>query len=147
MGYQVFDQNINDKFRLAGYGVPAYCDFPDCSVVIDRGMGYACCGAIDHENSCGGFYCSDHQTQVIGEDELEDLDEDEVNTILESYGLVEVPNFDESGMAYFCKHPPIEFKEHPVWINHILKNRTWAEFRKNEPEKLESLKSLVKKYE
>lgn len=146
MGYQVFDQNIQGQFRLSGYGVPAYCDYPGCSEKIDRGMGYACCGAIHHSDSCGGFYCANHSTPIMSENELEDLDEEEKETVLASYGLTEAPLFDENGIAYLCSHPPIEFKEHPDWIKHISKDKSWSKFRKEEHENFNALKALEKKY-
>lgn len=147
MGYEVFDQNIQGKFRLAGYGVPAYCNYPGCSNEIDRGMSYACCGAIHHDSSCGGFYCSEHATPFIGEDELEDLDDEEVQAVLEGYGLEEAPLFGEDGLAYLCSHPPIEFKEHPDWIKHISTDETWQKFREQKPEEFNAMKALEKTFE
>jgi len=144
MGYQVFDQTIQGQYRLAGYGVPAYCDHPGCMTQIDRGMGYACCGGIHFDGSCGGFYCSEHEHKYVSEDELEDLDDSERAEYLKAMGLKEDPVFDEYGNAQVCIHEPIEFKEHPLWINHISKKRDWAKFRKEQPEKFNALKALVR---
>ena len=145
MGYQIFDQEIQGTFRISGYGVPAYCDHPNCMNEIDRGMAYACCGGIHRSESCGGFYCSEHEAPIISEDELEGLDDEEKQDVLESYGLSEAPLFDECGIAYICNHPPIEFKEHPHWIKHISNDSTWSTFRENDAEKFNALKALEKK--
>lgn len=144
MGYEVFEQDIQGHFRFAGYGVVAYCDHPQCNAVIDRGMDYACCGGIHFDGSCGGFYCIEHETPVMHEDELEDLDEEETQHILSSYGLTEVPTFDEYGIAKLCNHPPIEFKEHPDWIKHISTDKTWSKFRKEKPEQFKALQDMEK---
>lgn len=144
MGYEVFEQEIQGHFRFAGYGVVAYCDHPQCNAVIDRGMAYACCGGIHFSESCGGFYCAEHEAQLMCEDELEDLDEEEKQSILASYGLTEAPLFDESGMAKLCNHPPIEFKEHPEWIKHISKDKSWSTFRKEKPELFNALQNMEK---
>jgi hypothetical protein len=45
-----------------GYGVTAKCDHPECTVIIDRGLAYACgdehgCDEID---TCSGYYCAAH---------------------------------------------------------------------------------------
>lgn len=40
--------------RDIGYGVPAFCDHPECSAEIDRGLAYRCGG-------CRLYFCSRHQ--------------------------------------------------------------------------------------
>lgn len=116
MGYSVYFSEKNQRWQ--GYGVSAYCDHPDCKNEIDRGMGYVCCGNQDHTNSCGGFYCSEHEglCNIISEDELEDLEEEEVQELLCDYGLEEVPLFDEDGLYYHCQHKPIEVKEPDLFM-------------------------------
>ena len=42
MGWSIgYDSNWD---RDIGYGVPAYCDHPDCNEEIDRGLSYVCGG-------------------------------------------------------------------------------------------------------
>lgn len=47
--------------RKAGYAVEATCDEQDCTVRIDRGLGYLC-GQMPggDEWGCGGYFCSAH---------------------------------------------------------------------------------------
>lgn len=52
--------------REIGYGVEAVCDHPDCDVIIDRGMSYACGDTHgDGDNTvdytyCEKYFCSAH---------------------------------------------------------------------------------------
>lgn len=45
--------------RDIGYGVPSVCEHPDCTKVIDRGMGHACGGGLP-EDGCGRYFCYRH---------------------------------------------------------------------------------------
>jgi hypothetical protein len=99
MGYSVYWSNR----RWQGYGVPAYCDYPECKNEIDRGLGYQ--HEDDKENGTPSvFCCSDHQTY----------------------------NYDEF-------NPDLTI-EHPEWIEHVLTDDSWDEWRKENPE-------LVNKYQ
>lgn len=71
MGYGVYlDQDARDSgvTRWAGYGVPAICDYPNCDVEIDRGLGYKCeqrydedeTGNETEEEGCGLYFCGEH---------------------------------------------------------------------------------------
>lgn len=146
MGYSLYFSDKNNRFQ--GYNMHAYCDHPGCKNEIDRGMGYVCCGNQDHENSCGGFYCSEHSElcTLITEDEFEGLEDDEVQEQLEHYGLTEMPVFDEDGYFYHCQHQPIEKdKEHPDWLQHVLTDETWQEWREKEPEMAKHYQELLDK--
>jgi hypothetical protein len=47
--------------RDIGYGVPAYCDHPQCWAVIDRGLGCVCGGEpYGGEKGCGLYFCGHH---------------------------------------------------------------------------------------
>jgi hypothetical protein len=51
--------------RDIGYGVPAYCDHPECSAEIDRGLSYVCGGdPYGGEHGCGLFFCGKHKKWV-----------------------------------------------------------------------------------
>lgn len=147
MGYSVYYSDKNTRFQ--GYAMHAYCDHPGCKNEIDRGMGYVCCGNQDHPNSCGGFYCAEHADlcTLISEDEFEEaLDDEEVQEQLESYGLTEMPVFDEDGYFYHCQHEPIEKdKEHPQWLNHVLTDESWEEWRNANPEMRQKYQDLLDK--
>ena len=70
MGYQVYEDTDG---RWAGYGVPAVCDWPDCSAAIHRGLGYKCEENVTYtydeneeeteriEPGCGLFFCEEHR--------------------------------------------------------------------------------------
>lgn len=141
MGYSIFDQKINGVERDAGYGVIAYCDAKGCFNKIDRGMSYACCGAIHHDNSCGGFFCADHELVPIHESDFEDLEEDELEEDLASYGLDELPIFDEDGYAWIHAkgEHELELKTHKEWADWVSTDESWAEWREKYPEKLKFL--------
>lgn len=47
--------------RDIGYGVPAYCDFPDCNEEIDRGLSYLCNNAEGDHTVCGLYFCEKHR--------------------------------------------------------------------------------------
>lgn len=65
MGYQVYE--IGNRF--CGYGVPAFCEHPDCNREIDRGFAYACGGQPEAEHGCDRYFCSEHlQTQCWTDD-------------------------------------------------------------------------------
>ena len=128
MGYAIYQ--VGD--RWGGYGVPTYCEHPDCNEKIDRGMSFACGGEPFSEVGCDRYFCSKHR-EFIG--------------------------FNEEGLP--CKHrkdcecewkevcercaksePPFDYKpEHPTWIKHILKDKSWAQWRKKNPKKVAKLKS------
>lgn len=62
MGYGYY---VLPDGREAGYGVEAPCDHPDCTVVIDRGLGYLCGNQPDghrddDEPGCGRYFCGEH---------------------------------------------------------------------------------------
>lgn len=134
MGYEVYESKNN--WRWQGHGVPAVCDHPDCNVLVDRGMGYACCDDPKHTNSCGGFFCSTHAELCtpIYEDEFEDLEKDEVKELLSEYDLTEMPTFDQSGVFFQCGHEPIQYKEHRSWLSFILEDESWEKWRGRNPE-------------
>lgn len=104
MGYAVYEEPSNG--RWAGYGVPAVCDWPDCSTTINRGLGYKCeeggdkYGDFENDGSlCDGcelFFCSEH---------LDRQHPDE---------LVAKPDTTE-------------------WIQHMLTDESWQEWRDKNP--------------
>lgn len=100
MGWSLgFDQNWN---RDVGYGVPAFCDHPECASVIDRGLSYVCGNEpMGGDHGCGLYFCSAH--------------------------LAWCGQFCArcaEGSAPFEPRP-----EHPRWIRHKLKHPSWALWR------------------
>jgi hypothetical protein len=113
MGWSIgFDSNWN---RWIGYGVPAWCDHPKCSEEIDRGLAYVCCDQEPYggERGCGLFFCGGHR---MGLD-----------------------NRCPRCTAY--KRPYRRIKpEHPRWIEHLLTDESWADWRKENPKLVAALR-------
>lgn len=132
MGYQVY---MVGK-RWGGYGVPAICEHPDCSEEIDRGMSYACGGEPFSEFGCDRYFCSKHLHftgfKMDGSDERCDCEDDckcEVKEVCERCA---------KGEDSFPYKP-----EHPDWIKHILKDKSWAQWRKENKETVKEYKALI----
>ena len=96
--------------RDIGYGVPAYCDHPECAVEIDRGLSYVCGGdAYGGEHGCGLFFCTGHLLHVARHGATVQLCERCTR------GLI-----------------PYEPKaDHPSWIAHKNTDPSWAAWRAN----------------
>jgi hypothetical protein len=93
--------------RDIGYGVPAYCDHPDCSKGIDRGLAYVCGGQpFGGDAGCGLYFCSSHLFfGPSGPQQCERC----------------VTETDEK---------PFDAKpDHPDWINHKATDPSWAKWR------------------
>lgn len=98
-----FDSKWN---RDIGYGVPAECDHPRCSVRIDRGLSYVCGNEpYGGEKGCGLYFCSEHQ-------------------------------FDYLQRCKRCVTYKPPYKPKPdvkEWIDHKMTHPSWAEWRKDNP--------------
>ena len=132
MGYQVYEDitaRDHGVERWAGYGVPAICDLPGCTVEIDRGMGYRCEEWTDYEYRLEG-------ETVSGDD---DWDE-ELEVEREGCGL------------HFCD----EHLDHPQhgdgispkpdteeWMRWILTDESWQDWRDENPQKVEQMRSTM----
>lgn len=92
--------------RDIGYAVPAFCDHPDCTTVIDRGLSYVC-GAQPYggEEGCGLYFCSKHQVDVAQQCER-----------------------CSDGLEPFDAKP-----DHPTWIKHKLTDESWQQWRDENP--------------
>lgn len=101
MGWALgFDTTWN---RDIGYGVPAYCDHPDCSEKIDRGLSYVCGGEpYGGENGCGLYFCGKH---------------------IYRNGPPQCERCVEGKEPFEAK------PDHPDWINHKATDPSWAEWR------------------
>jgi hypothetical protein len=102
--------------RWIGYGVPAYCDYPGCKEVIDRGLAYVCCNQQPYggENGCGLYFCSEHA--------------------------------NHEHKCSRCENGKEAFKpksEYPKWLRHILKDNSWSEWRKENPDEVKRYKQML----
>lgn len=105
MGWAVgFDTNWN---RDIGYGVPAYCDHPDCNKEIDRGLSYVC-GQEPYGGhwGCGLYFC--HRHLILG---------------------------DHTYVCERCdkrENPFTPKPDHPSWRAHKATDPSWAEWREEQ---------------
>jgi hypothetical protein len=106
-----FDRDWN---RDIGYGVPAYCDHPQCHVEIDRGLSYVCGGEpYGGDRGCGLYFCGAHLSGGFGP------------------GVVQ--------LCSRCRHykPPFEKQpDHPRWSRHKLTDASWQTWRDEHPDEV-----------
>jgi len=124
MGWSIgYDSNWD---RFIGYGVPAYCDHPDCNETIDRGLSHVCGGEPYGGDSCGLYFCGNH--------------------LYYNYEGVQVCERCKQGEE--SKNDDIETfdpkPEHPDWIKHILKDTTWKQWRNENKDKVKNFKRIIK---
>jgi len=114
MGYQVYLLGG----RYCGYGIPSICDHPKCDEEIDRGLDYCCGGDPVSEYGCGQYFCENHREFH----EFEDTTSKEV--------CEQCANFRE----------PFPIKpDTQEWIDHMLTDESWAEWRENNPKKVKEM--------
>jgi hypothetical protein len=104
--------------RWRGYGVPAFCDAyaKGCREEIDRGLGWV---------------CDDHN----GGDE-DDPDYEEFDDLAHPIFVCSkhtCADVDESNL------PP----EHPEWVEHLLTDESWQQWRDENPESVATLRAAA----
>ncbi len=127
MGYQVYKVGK----RWGGYGVPAVCEYPTCSEEIDRGMAYACGGEPFSELGCDRYFCGKHKDYKHWNRDKGIWCRHRNDCECE---LVELCERCAKGKAPFPYKP--ETKE---WVEFLLKDESWAEWRNKNPEEVKSL--------
>jgi hypothetical protein len=101
--------------RDVGYGVPALCDHPDCSEEIDRGLAYICGSDIGGgEYGCGLFFCDKHTMyrRPRGADHMIQL----------------------CPRCYRYRPPYKPKPDVPEWLRWKLRDGSWYEWRKENPD-------------
>lgn len=103
--------------RDIGYGVTAYCDYPDCDKEINRGLSHVCGGDPYGGNlGCGLYFCDNHH------------------------------RFDDNHSCERCSRDVTHFPpkpDHPDWIKHKLTDESWQEWRDENSDEVEALKGVV----
>ena len=114
MGWSIgYDSNWH---RDIGYGVPAYCNSPDCNEKIDRGLAHVCGNEpYGGENGCGLYFCSKHQYDHL----------------------------QRCSRCHNYKKPYAAKPDHPEWVKHKLMDESWEQWRKDNPKDVEILKALI----
>lgn len=99
MGWEIgYDHHWH---RDVGYGVPAYCDHPECVAEIDRGLSYVCGGEpFGGSRGCGLYFCGAHLLDSL------------------CYRC-------HLRMEAFTMKP-----EHPKWVHHKMTDPSWAGWRR-----------------
>lgn len=110
--------------RDVGYGVPAWCDQPDCDKEIDRGLSYVCGDQPYGGDHCGLYFCEQH----LGF-EVDDLGH-----------IVGPQRCDRCLEEEAPFHPK---PDHPMWINHKLTDESWAQWRNENPGQVDLMRSRV----
>lgn len=90
--------------RDIGYGVPAYCDHPDCNAEIHRGLSYVCGHGEPYggDKGCGLYFCEPHGGGTLC-------------------------------LKCFRGSFPFEPKpDHPKWTHHKMTDPSWEEWRKEQ---------------
>lgn len=107
MGWSIgFDEKWN---RDIGYGVPAWCDHPDCNERIDRGLSYVCANAEPRGGEgCGLYFCPEHKGCFV-------VDNEELNDCCER--------------CFQGKEPFAPKPEHPEWLEFKATDESWAAWR------------------
>lgn len=113
--------------RDIGYGVPAYCDHPGCKKKIDRGLSYVCGDEpYGGEHGCGLYFCEKHMGYGNADPDDEDSD------------YVQMCERCKENKEWFDAKP-----DHKQWIRWKLKDKSWEKWRKENPEEVERLSSLI----
>lgn len=95
-----YDENWK---RDIGYGVPAYCDHPECQQEINRGLSYVCGGEpYGGEHGCGLYFCGEHL--LMGEAQ-------------------------QCERCYDNKQPFDPKPDHPRWTHHKMTDESWQAWR------------------
>lgn len=104
MGWSI---GFDDKWqRDIGYGVPAWCDHPDCNEKIDRGLSFVCGGEpYGGDRGCGLYFCGKHLL-----------------------AHVRLPQLCERCSKR--RNPFNPKPEHPEWVHHKATDPSWEEWRK-----------------
>lgn len=132
MGYALFDDQealAAGVTRWAGYGVPAVCDHPDCTVEICRGMDWKCHVAPSYRYLRDGI-------EVTADD---DWDEE-----------LEVDPTEDGGCGmFFCStHQPHDIHldatakpDTAEWEDHILSDEAWTQWRQENTARVSEMRS------
>jgi hypothetical protein len=106
--------------RDIGYGVPAFCDHPDCNREIDRGLACVCADGEPYggEHGCGLYFCSFHQYQNGKHHQL-------------------------CKRCWSAAEPFTPKPEHPDWIRHKLTHESWQQWRDENPDEVKAMQKTI----
>lgn len=125
--------------RDIGYGVPAFCDHPGCNKQIDRGLSYVCGGSpYGGDDGCGLHFCGDHLFFTKDDEvELEAMAEhDPLVALMSGLAGPQVCERCRDGAEPFDPKP-----DHPIWMRHKVRHRSWKRWRAENPAEVERLRA------
>ena len=135
----------SEQKRHIGYGVLAICDHPECTVEIDRGLGYMCGEGFNHNASCHGYFCAEHRENYVYGDEIDDMQGEELEALGIDPESKEVYDAVENGDIVRCRHEPIQpNKESASWLEWVLSEDSWAKWREENPKKVAAYQDALK---
>jgi hypothetical protein len=106
--------------RDIGYGVPCYCDHPQCWAEINRGLAHVCGdGPYGGDKGCGLFFCGHHLSYVRPGGQF-------------------CPR-----CSRYSKTPYKPKADKWEWVNHKLRDESWQEWRDENPEEVARLKDTA----
>jgi hypothetical protein len=106
--------------RDIGYGVPCKCDHPGCDKIIDRGLAFVCSNQSPYggEEGCGLYFCFDHA------------------------------NMEHKCDRCVAGKEPYEAKgDIAEWIRFKLRDKSWAEWRKENKEEVKAMRKRLAELE
>ena len=113
-----YDENWQ---RDIGYGVPAYCDHPECNKEIDRGLSHVCGGEpYGGDKGCGLFFCGEHLCLHA-----------------------KLPQLCER--CNKKRQPFAPTLDSHTWVKHKLIHESWGAWRSVNPKEVILLKKMLKK--
>lgn len=130
MGYQVYAVGK----RFGGYCVPAVCEQPECNKEIDRGVSYACGDEPFSEFGCDLYFCEEHINDVYFNGDERCMSEEDCDC-----EMIRLCDRCKDNKTPFPYKP--ETKE---WMKHLLKDKSWKKWRKENPDTVEEYKKLTK---
>ncbi len=134
MGWSLgYDDNWQ---RDIGYGVPATCDHPGCTEVIDRGLSHVCGeDPMGGEEGCGLYFCESHR-QWGSRPLVEGGDPDDEELSPE---LCERCRIRWERRGDFAD-PFTPSPDHPRWVHHKVYDESWAQWRGENPKEAKELR-------
>jgi len=119
MGWSIgYDNNWK---RDIGYGVPSICDHPKCNNEIDRGLSYVCGSELYGEDfGCGLYFCGEHLMY---------------RKLRYSKMLIRI-----CPRCYKYRKPYDPKPDTNEWLEWKLKDSSWKEWRKNNPDEVKIIK-------
>ncbi len=130
MGYAIYQVGK----RWGGYGVPAICEHPDCNEEIHRGVSYACGSEPFSEHGCDRYFCDKHLNYVRFKGDG---------------SKCRHRNNCDCDMVQLCarcekRKNPFPYKpETQEWVEHLLGDESWEEWRKKNPDEVLKYKELL----